>query len=370
MPEATSTAAASPAPAASAPAPSGGSAVAAATTPASTTTAATPPAAPAPAAANDDAMYDAAFSSTIGKDLSKPATPAPAQAEADAEPAGSSVTTDSEPDGADAGEGGSVEDAQPAAQAGTWTPTPAETQLLRRNHLSPELLAGWTPEQRQAFLTNAAKREADQTRTFSELKTKLQQYEQGGKPAGEGDPKPGEANADPTNPANAGLVQRARGVIDKLAEVYGDEIKPLGDVVDLMGSEIERLGREASAVPLMQSVTSELVVELGLRDLSGEYPSVNTTEGRQQVLSEFDKEWKSGAHRQPGVPFREQVRSALARAAKVAFTPTQQAAQAALAEKTKTRLKAQPRVGAPKGNPKPMSEDEVYDKAFQETLGK
>lgn len=268
--------------------------------------------------------------------------------------------------------------------------TPEQQQLLARNHVQPSMIAGWTDQQRQDFLANLEKREADNTRTFKELRDRVQQLEkaqatpgQDNANAGQGQgqqQKPGEGAGDPGQGSGGGsgggLVEQVQSVVDSLVDTYGDEMKPLGDLMGHVNQELQRAQQQAqqasqaaASLPLLQQVLVEMTIDSGVRDLVGDYPSLSKAEARQKVVKRFETDWQASPHRTAEGPMLDRIKAALADAAKAELgTQTESAAQVALANKTKQRLRNQPQPGSGRGTPQPKTEDDVYDQAFQEYL--
>ena len=139
-----------------------------AATPGAGTAVATPPVTPEPD------IYDVAFDDFMGPDAKDPDTAPssemviPKDPPAESQPAAESQEPGKEP-------GGAAEPPQLTAD---------QVQTLKRQHIEPEMVAGWTEAQKEAFFQNAEKREADQTSSYQQMSQRLddlsKRVEQGG----------------------------------------------------------------------------------------------------------------------------------------------------------------------------------------------
>lgn len=306
-----------------------------------------------------DAIYETAFQKFLAPQSSQ------TQTQTDGNPDG-----DADAEGEGGGEGAAADDDQAGAGAGGGDETPTLTddqiQLLKRNHVSPEMVAGWTDEQRQEFIGNLEKRETDNTRTFKDLRDRLQKLEEaagsGGKPNGE---KPGEQ----AGGEGQTLTEQIAATVEDLQKVYGDEIKPLGSLMQNLGTQLEAAQQRAAGVPILQELLVEMTLDSGIRDLVSDFPTLNKADARQKVIDRFEKDWPNSPHRTAKGKMLNRIKSAIADAAKAEFgTQTESAAQVALANKTKERLRNQPNPGNGRGRAVPKTEEDVYDAAFQEHI--
>lgn len=323
-----------------------------------------------------DAVYEQAFARYLDDKATPPAQPAATPQAPAAAPDTPAVEGDAQDDGA-----GDADDlADPLADEAPQEPGPdlsdEQLQLLRRSHLSPEMIASWSPEQRSAFLENAAKREADQTRSYKGLQDRLKALESQIASAGQGTGNPAATQpagggasqpAAQAAPAITSLAEEATKVVDELAGVYGDEIKPLGRIIGVMDQQITAARQEAAAMPVLQDLLAEMTVDLALRDLVTEFPSLGSASTRQKVVERFHRDWQSSPHASAEGSILSRIRSAVGDAARSEFgTVTESAASVALANKTKDRLKQQPKVGAGRGRKAAPTEDDVYDQAYEQ----
>jgi hypothetical protein len=324
---------------------------------------------PAPAA-NEDAIYDQAFANILGPDApDDPATPAPAT------PDPSEAAPDA-PAAEDASE--AAEEQETPASTAQQTPqlSDADRQLLSRQHMKESTFAKLDPDEQREFLANAAKRERDQTEYVRKLREQAKQRQE--EEGGETEDEPGDQQqATRETPAHepGELVQQAQKAVDELTEVYGDEMKPLGDVLGSLATTAEqlntRLERSESAGARKDQLIVEMTLDAGMRDLQGDFPSLEKAEARERVIKRFQSDWASpeSRHRTAQGPLLDRIRAAMRDAASAEFSSnTESAAQVALVNKTKERLRNQPHAGSAKGRKPPQSEDDIYDDAFEQTL--
>ncbi len=257
-------------------------------------------------------------------------------------------------------------------------------QLLKRAHLTPEMTASWTDEQQAAYFDNAAKRETDTTASYKDVKGKLDDLTAATAayvkkhPASPAAPRAtptdnagGEPSATTDGQPPAELATKAREVVEALSDVFGDEMKPLGVVLDAMENQVSALQTQAATVPLMEGMIAEMAVQIGIANLVGDYPSLNTTGAKKQVIDRFSADWEASPHRTNAqLPHLERMHKALADAAQAVFgTVTESAAQVTLANTTKQRLNAQPATRTSgRARSAPQTEDDIYAAAFQEHL--
>lgn len=309
-----------------------------------------------------EADYDAAFDKFLGPDA------------VDLDAADTKVDTaessEAEPP-KDTGEQGSPTDAV--------TLTEQQTTLLKRSHVTPEMMESWTAEQQAEFIENLEKREADQAREFQRLKDEAL----AAKKVGENDDAPDSANREGTDEnaetqptGNAGsFAADAKKLVDDAVDNYGDEIKPLAEMTVKMG---QRLDEQSATIESLQSSSAlkdqllvEMTIDAGIAALRSDFPSLDKAEAREKVEARFKGDWKNegNPHRTGKGPLLSRVRDALRDAAKAEFgTNTESAAQVTLVNKTKDRLKNQPDAGSGRGKRKPKTQEDVYDNAFDEYL--
>ncbi len=280
-------------------------------------------------------------------------------------------------------------ESEPAA---TETPPPEpkftdqQQQLLSRNHITPEMAATWTPEQRDAFFANAAKRESDQTRAFKELQQRVRELESRSAPGQSQtsehsqDSEAGEASASNAAGEQPGQApqrfgERAKQAVEQVLDTFGDEIKPFTELTVSLGETLDtlqqRFEQTQGELELRNRLIADLTLDSGIRGLESDFPSLSSAEARQRVIDRFKSDWsrEDNPHRAGEGDLLTRVRAALRDAAKAEFgTTTESAAQVALVNKTKERLKGQPESGAGKGRPRPKTDDDLYEEAFETHL--
>lgn len=281
-----------------------------------------------------------------------------------------------------AGEAAENPDTTTTDQPGEFTEE--QTELLARNHMTPEMVAGWKPEQRAQFFENAAKRENDQ-RTFgrekgsevAELRKRLDQLEgkngQQGGSDGEGQDQPG----DPSEEDLGELGESFKAALSDLTDTYGDEFKaletPIMGVIKLTNTLQDKLGKAETVMQTQNRLVVDMVIDKGMSELATDYPSLSEAKPRADVEAKFTELWqaKDSKFRLGEGPVLSRVKAAIKAAADTTLgTRTEAAAQAQLLDKTKKRLNQQPRDGSGRTDRTPTSEDEMYDQAFEETIGK
>lgn len=315
--------------------------------------------------------YDAAFDQFLGPD----AKPQPDATEQQAAAGGE-----------DNGKGELEASGKTEHEAEATTPelTDDQKHLLQRMHLSTEQIAGWTDEQREAFFAKNQEREAGQTTSYKDLSEEVKrlaalvQGKGAGKPGdgdGDGEGEGGEGGTVTVTPDGDSFEARASEAVKKGVEVYGPEFGDFGESYVALARSTDQLQQQLGDSESARSQTSGLLVELiidsGIRDLEGEFPTLSKADARQKVHERFKADWQNSPHRTGDDSQLVRVRRALSDAAKAEFSNTNEsAAQVALANKTKQRLKQQPDPGHGRGRTKPKSEDDVYDDAFEKHLAK
>jgi len=293
----------------------------------------------APAIAARETAYDTAFKEHLTED-DAPATPA-AEPKADA-------TAEVK------------DEAAPAAPAQQDLLTEGDKHVLSRAKIKPESLAGMSRETIDSFVNSFREQQAEQDR----LRSDLGRY----KPKEEA-PK---AEAQPQQTAKATPYgSKVDEVIGKIATSYDDEIKPLGDLFKETDGRLSQIEQTAQAIPAIMELLNDLVIDQALSGLATDYPSISSPESRDKVAARFLTEWNTGAYMRDGVKIGQAIRNAAKSAAKVVFTNTTEASAAAsLVQNNKARLASQPKTGAPTTRAAPKTKEDVYDAAFDETIGK
>lgn len=240
-------------------------------------------------------------------------------------------------------------------QEGTFL-TDGDKQVLGRSKITPEHLKGMTRESIDSLVGSLRDQQTEQDRLRSEL----------GRLKPKDEPA---AAAKPSTPTSYG--KKVDDAMSKVASSYDNEILPMGDLFKDLDGRINEVSETARALPIVMELLNELVIDQALSGLATDYPSISKPESRQKVADRFMAEWNSGAYLKNGVKFGQAIKNAAQSAAKVVFSNTTEASAAANLVKTnKDRLASQPKVGSATPPRKNMTESDVYDAAFQETIGK
>jgi hypothetical protein len=265
-----------------------------------------------------------------------------------------------------------VESAAPAEVIGETPATPAATsgpmltdgvkQILSRAGLKEDFIQGWDQARVDNFATYLSKSQAEQDRLGAELGRLKAPPEQTKTPA-----KQPETPKEPV---------RDEAYRTAVIEAFGDEVIPMLDRQERIETEnhalrqqVTQFSEQASMLPMMANLVTEMLLDAGLSSLERDYPSVGKPEARKQVEDRFWLEWNTGAYAKEGVGFREQMRAALQNAAKVTFiNVTEQTAAANLVNTNKSRVASQPKLGASQQQKRPTTADDIYDQAYTETM--
>jgi len=326
-------------------------------------------AAPAPAAApteqlTEDQVYDQAFDEIFSDDDQGTATATPEAKPTQDQPAGKAADTTT-----------------PAAPE----LTPEQTELLSRNHMTPAMVQGWSPEQREQFFTNAAKREADQRNFGRDNGSKIAELErQLAELKGENGQQGGSSTGGTTQTDTAAddadlgeLGTSFKAALADLTDTYGEEFaaleKPITGVIKLAQDLQKKLGATEQTMHVQNRLVVDMVIDKGISELVTQYPSLSEAKPRADVEAKFIELWQApeSSYRTGEGPVLSRVRAAVKAAADATLgTRTEAAAQAQLLDKTKKRLSQQPADGSSRTDRTPLTEDEMYDQAFEDTLGK
>ncbi len=326
--------------------------------------------------AENEAVYDAAIDALLSDTPEPVAVPqappaAPATPEAPAAPATQATPQAQQP---------TVTPATPAAPQPPGTPetpvagtptsfTDTQIQLMSRLHVEPTQVASWPPEQQTAFLTNAEKREADQTTAYKAVKDELDQLKGGGTAGNEAQDNSAGVQATPVAELRATVKQH----VTELTETFGPEMEGLQKMSDASFAAIDAVQAELSEVrTALENSTQalgEMAVDRGMVDLAVQHPTLSTPDVRRQVEAQFMAKWQESPHRTAEGPLPQRIRLALDDAARAVLgTTTDNAAQVALKQQTTERLGQQPTPGSGRGQTIPLTEDDVYDQEFKRHL--
>jgi hypothetical protein len=261
----------------------------------------------------------------------------------------------------------STPEAKPSGDAGgsgngSSTGMSAEqVQLLSRSHMTPDMMSSWSQEQRTTFLGNLAKREADQTRSYKELKDQLD----------EATKRPDTQSGTPTQesgkqPATQSTKQIEETVAN-LVGIFGDEIKPVGDMMLSMAKQIAAQQAEKDqsiqTVNMLRQITLETAIDSGVSALAANYPSLYKPDVRQKVIDQFHADWKTSPHRNGQATVATKLRSAIGDAVKKVLGDVPETQTQAAVQKIQQNLAAQPSLGHSKGQSRPVTLDDRYDTA-------
>lgn len=342
-----------------------------------------PESSPAATTPTDDQIaeqvYDTALAELRGdkaptKD-SPPTDETPSTDEAPEPTEGHEQDQDAPPDAGDT-------EATPPAGPGPTALTAEQTALLSRQRLTPEMVKHWSPDQLRDFLDNAAKREADSSRGYQDLRqelgqlrelvTKMQAPEA---PADSRAAKPGQT---PQGDSLEALAEKVAEDAKTIVDTFGDDFAPLGDNLKVMASAVAELSKANRVHTQERQTMGQMLVDQtvvsGMASMVDDFPELREPAGRQKLLDQF---YNAGlkdprlTDRASGSTFPDRVGVVLRGLAESAFPDnTTQKAAAALSEVNRKRLSTQPRVGQQRGKSPPLTEDEVYQREQERILAK
>lgn len=239
--------------------------------------------------------------------------------------------------------------------------TYSQEEAIKRAKLDPSLLSSLPRENVEAFVSQLIESQSAQDRLGAELArlkgSEPQEIEE-------------EEEDDPPARSKGPISDRIKKTFASLSEHYDDTLDPIATLLGEMESQFSQAQTHSNMVPAMAQLMSDVVLDMTLEHLKADYPSLKTPDARKRVEDRFWTEWNTGAYSRMDKPLREQIREAALNAAKVTFhNTTEQAAVLNLVNKNKAIVSAQPKVGPSKAPPRPVSEDDMYNKAFANTLG-
>ncbi|MCC7407385.1 MAG: hypothetical protein IT442_04895 [Phycisphaeraceae bacterium] len=271
-------------------------------------------------------------------------------------------------------------EATPPAGQGPTALTAEQTALLSRQRLTPEMVKHWSPNQLRDFLDNAAKREADSSRGYQDLRQELGQLRElvskMQAPAdGKAAPKPGQP---PQGDSLEALAEKVAEDAKTIVDTFGDDFAPLGENLKVMASAVAELSKANRAHTQERQTMGQMLVDQtvvsGMASMVDDYPELREPAGRQKLLDQF---YNAGlkdprlTDRASGSTFPDRVGVVLRGLAESAFPDnTTQKAAAALSEVNRKRLSTQPRVGQQRGKSPPLTEEEVYQREQERILAK
>lgn len=327
----------------------------------------------APVQSQDD-LYDAAFNEFLSSGTN--AEPSTDPEEWAAQMAGQPSADDSSGQpapGQASDQQGTGEQPQPD-QAGGLQLSEQDQQLLQRLHVPQQVVEHMEPQQAREFLDTQHKRERDQQAEYNRLKQGGQQQgqagEQGGDDSQQQPEQGGEGEGQPPDAETA--LSELRQEAEEFQRTYGEEAKGFTDKVDKALTAIRAEAQQGGDTQQLQQqnqqmagLIGELTIEQGMRDLASDFPSLSKPEVRQRVEQRMKQDWPNSQHRKSGGSMPQRITAALRDAARAELgSTTEAAAQVSLANRTKERLQQQPSNGSGRGNPTPMSQEDVYDQAL------
>lgn len=246
--------------------------------------------------------------------------------------------------------------------------------LLSRNHLTPEAVESLPADQREAFLSNLEKREAD---TQAEIK-RLRQA--AGEAGGQGEQQGGEQgegqqSTDSQQGQDGQLTQSIREAADSMVETFGDEAKPFAEQTVKLAQTVEQSQQQLSQMSehnqLLQQTVADMTLRSAVDRLTDEYPSLKKQGARDQVLQKFRQAWPNSPRKSEQGPIIDRIQAAMRDTVASEFgNVTESAAQQQQQQRTEQQLQQQPNPGQGGNRPAAVTEDDIYDQAFSETLAK
>lgn len=234
----------------------------------------------------------------------------------------------------------------------------SEQQALKRAKV-PE--AAWEHLSRDAI-----EQIVDQQRTIDRL-----QAESGRRTTEAQEPTEDQSKVEKPAQQAPPLSERVKGVFDKLAEVYDDDIREVGNLISELEERAGRFEQTANSVGPMGEILMNSVVDRFIDRLEQENPTASKPEVRRQIRERFMKEWKSGDYNLgEGENLYDLMGRVVSEAGRVtlAGATSEATAVANLVTQNKQRVRAQPKSGNAKAPPRAMTQDDIYDQAAQEFL--
>lgn len=285
----------------------------------------------------DDDAYDSELSGLIGNDDAEGAT--------QAAETGDETQTDETPS------------QTPAAKS---VLTLAGQKALESVGIDAELVTGWPQEKLNNFI-DKIRATQDSAQRWAEVSERQEQAQL---------QKAAEQAKQNRQPSE--FRQQVDEIFSKLAESYDEDIKPLAGLFSSMDERIAEMSESAGIVPQIGALLTELVLSNELRSLEAQYPTLSKADAREKVTERFWTEWKTGEYQKLQKPIIEQIREAITNSTRVTFNNIdEKTAVANLVNKNKKLVQSQPKLSSGRQNPnRTGSEDDIYDSAFEETIGK
>lgn len=291
---------------------------------------------------HNDSVYDSADFESIAADESEQTGADPVRVDTDDEDDDNSAFADAEDDV------GEVEDADD------------DSPKMSRFHLEALEVLGLTPE-------DVANFSVDRLDALTERALELR--------GGRAD-NPDDEDSDYGDP-EIDYSDSINSTMDKLVEEYGEEIRPMGEVLGRMeaaNANARQIAAEAGSLANdMSTFITDMAMDMLMSTMTDKYPSLSKADARNKVAERFWTEWSTGEYGDGGGVTLSSMRSALENSAKVVFSNTDETTAAAnLVKKNQQRVASQPGRGSAKPSRVPSNpqeaEDMVYDDALSELL--
>ena len=176
------------------------------------------------------------------------------------------------------------------------------------------------------------------------------------------------ASNEPAEPAEGSLRHRIGEARDKLIEAYDEEFKPVVELLDAVATETEQLQAAAKAIPVMNQIIEGMAVDAAIAGLGDRYP--DAAKRRDALVDRFYAEIKTRANTNAAEQPMDRIRGAMEDAAKHVFAATPEDTARRIATTNEKRVRSQPPRGRTQRRKPPQSEDDVYDQAYEDTIGK
>ena len=170
----------------------------------------------------------------------------------------------------------------------------------------------------------------------------------------------------PSAPAKDSLRGRIDGLRKELIEAYDEDIAPVVDVLGEIAAETEQLQEARRVLDVVGPLVEDMAVAFAFNGLGDAYEGAG--EKREQVLDRFATEIAARAQSKPNEPAMQRIRGAMEDAAKHVLAPGPRQAVEELTKTNRDRVRSQPPRGRTKERKRPLTEDDVYDQAFEEHL--
>lgn len=246
-----------------------------------------------------------------------------------------------------------------------------EQKVLNRAKVEPSQLAGLSRDQVRMVAEILRQDQAEQDNLGAQLGRLRQQLE-------EKAPEQPEAEPDREAPESTDqdIAQEVDDLMEKLAESYDEDIKPLGDVLKSYATrtaaaerQVSHIASHLSAVDSVADLVTEMVLTRSFDSLAENFPSLSKPEVRARATKRFWTEWATGTYAdhiaEHGI--LSAMNEAAKSAAKVLFGGTEKEAVVQLVEQNRARVSGQPKTPSRAQRKGPSTEEDIYDEAFKES---